>query len=231
MGNNRSEKNLVDLNLYFELQNMQEEIAILLSSKNRSMQHPDYEKTYEIRISNVYTCIYRETLRMANHHSQTFNFFPSKKFRLRIRVTKIGYISVTTDEIPKPILSLFDEKIPIDVNYVSFGSRMNAYPIKIYFNCRPVPTESPEFDGMRNDADFDDSRCPVCPSKPQKCEVIVRACSDNSEDLLNNESEKQKYFFYFNVYMSKLKGNNKNLLNGNTISSDNGHGIKENSIK
>jgi hypothetical protein len=223
MGNNRSEKYIVDLTIYFEVHNMQEEIAMLLSSKNRSHQYPDYQNSYEFRVSNVYTTIYRETLRMSNHYSSTFNFFPSKIFSLRIRINRKGYIVITIDDVPKPILALYDEKVPLEPNFVSFGSRMNAYPVRAYFGCKPSPSEPTTM----ADSDFDDNRCPC---KPQKCEVVVRACSDNSEDLLNNEAEKQKYFFYFNVYMSKLKGN-KNLLNGNDIGDTNGNTIKDNAVK
>lgn len=222
MGNNRTDKNIVDFILYVQLQNMQEEIALLLSTSNRSHQHPDYEKTYEIRISNVYTVIYKETLRMSAHHSHTFNFFPAEHFQLHIKITKKGMITVQIDGLPKPILSVVDD-VPIDVHYISYGSRMNAYPITWYMYCRDPPTtqqpstEKPE-DGeghfSQNDAsDLDENRCPVCPM-PAKCEVVVRACADTSQDLSQmSDAEKQKYFFYFNMYLSK------NGKNGKAVSS------------
>lgn len=213
MGNNRSDKNVVDFVLYVQLQNMQEEIALLLSVSNHSLQHPDYEKTYEIRISNVYTVIYKETLRMSAHHSHTFNFFPAEHFQLHIKITRKGLITVQIDGLPKPLLSVVDDQPPIDVHFVSFGSRMNAYPITWYMYCRDpptttlAPTEKPE-DGeghfSQNDAaELDENRCPVCPM-PAKCEVVVRACADTSDSGGEmTDAEKQKYFFYFNMYLSK----------------------------
>lgn len=226
MGNNRTEKNIVDFILYVQLSNKQEEIALLLSAKNRSRQHPDYEKTYEIRVSNVYTVIYKETLRMSAHHSHSFNFFPAEHFQLHIKITRKGLITVQIDGLAKPILSVVDEQPAIDVHYVSFGSRMNAYPITWYFNCREPPVtqkaqlaEPSEHEGeghfsQNDDAELDDNKCPVCP-KPAKCEVVVRACSDTSQDLLQmSDAEKQKYFFYFNVYLSK------NGKNGKAIASE-----------
>ncbi|XP_053678925.1 uncharacterized protein LOC128729283 [Anopheles nili] len=257
IGNNRSEQNVIDLTLYVEVRNMQEELAILLSASNRSRQHPDYGRTYEIRISNVYTVIYKETLRMSAHHSHNFNFFPGEQFRLRIQITRTGHITVSVPGLQKSlILTVHDERPPIEVSYISFGSRMNAYPVTFYFNCgsggslRPLPGpvissgvldsqeehgalpgaspsqgadegssrpsneddhDDPEEDGggRRSESvgsqDGEPARCPVCP-KPEKCEVIVKACSDTSKDLLmqasGTDSEKQKYFFYFNVYLS-----------------------------
>uniref|UniRef100_A0A1Q3FZR8 Putative conserved secreted protein n=1 Tax=Culex tarsalis TaxID=7177 RepID=A0A1Q3FZR8_CULTA len=225
MGNNRSEKNIVDFVMYVQLQNMQEEIALLLSVSNHSRQHPDYEKTYEIRISNVYTVIYKETLRMSAHHSHTFNFFPAEHFQVHIRITRKGLITVQIDGLPKPILSVVDDQPPIDVHFVSFGSRMNAYPITWYMHCRDPPTtplppsdkpEEGEGHFSQNDAaDLDENRCPVCPM-PAKCEVVVRACADTSTDSQGEmtDAEKQKYFFYFNMYLSK---NGKN--GGKAVSS------------
>ncbi|EAT44891.1 AAEL003782-PA [Aedes aegypti] len=226
MGNNRTDKNVVDLLLYVQLSNKQEEIALLLSASNRSRQHPDYEKTYEIRISNVYTVIYKETLRMSAHHSHSFNFFPAEHFQLHIKITRKGLITVVIDGLVKPILSVVDENPAIDVHFASFGSRMNAYPITWYFNCRSPPTTSlPETEKpgenegedhfSQNDAaELDENKCPVCP-KPAKCEVVVRACSDTSQDLLQmSDAEKQKYFFYFNVYLSKNGKNGKAIASG-----------------
>ncbi|XP_058176140.1 uncharacterized protein LOC131290966 [Anopheles ziemanni] len=301
IGNNRSEQNVVDLTLFVQVHNMQEELAILLSASNRSRQHPDYGQTYEVRVSNVYTVIYRETLRMSAHHSHNFNFFPGEQFRLCIQITRAGHITVTVPGLQKSlILVVEDERTPIEVAYISFGSRMNAYPVTIYFNCvssaegrarqrRPSPSKAitihaedeqqrhplPDVDNDRpggvgrnhdhtedsnDDADNDDdddddndnddvghgnahhttghssepvdgdsgrqrqtnsggddgtqaaqgtatATCPVCP-RPEKCEVVVKACSDTSKDLLmqptsGSDGEKQKYFFYFNVYLSR----------------------------
>lgn len=233
MGNNRTDKTIVDLILYVQLSNMQEEIALLLSAANRSRQYPDYEKTYEIRISNVYTVIYKETLRMSAHHSHSFNFFPAEHFQVHIRITRKGLITVVIDGLAKPILSVIDETPAIDVQFASFGSRMNAYPITWYFNCRSPPTTAlptteqigeNEGDGhfSQNDSgELDENKCPVCP-RPAKCEVVVRACSDNSQDLLKmSDAEKQKYFFYFNVYLSKNGKNGKaiasNFNNNNKL--------------
>uniref|UniRef100_A0A182W5R9 Farnesoic acid O-methyl transferase domain-containing protein n=1 Tax=Anopheles minimus TaxID=112268 RepID=A0A182W5R9_9DIPT len=274
IGNNRTEQNVVDFTLFVQVRNMQEELAILLSASNRSRQHPDYGRTYEVRISNVYTVIYKETLRMSAHHSHNFNFFPGEQFRLRIQITRAGHITVSIPGLQKSlILTVHDERPPIEVSYISFGSRMNAYPVTFYFNCvdaalgataqRKLPAET--VDGQEsdlpggsrgeqqssipaqtmNDAEEDmprrpsdddrdeqdeesgdvggggggenngqrqedqsgdqTTKCPVCP-KPEKCEVIVKACSDTSKDLLmqasGTDSEKQKYFFYFNVYLS-----------------------------
>ncbi|XP_058443352.1 uncharacterized protein LOC131425441 [Malaya genurostris] len=234
MGNNRTDKTVVDFILYVQLSNMQEEIALLLSNANRSMQHPDYEQTYEIRISNVYTVIYKETLRMSAHHSQSFNFFPAEHFQLHIKISRKGLITVQIDGLAKPILSVIDEHPVIDVHYISFGSRMNAYPITWYFHCREPPTtplsatsKSGEEDGdghfsQNDEMEFDENKCPVCP-KPAKCEVVVRACSDTSQDLLQmSDAEKQKYFFYFNVYLSK------NGKNGKAIASDFGNVVDNN---
>ncbi|XP_065074980.1 uncharacterized protein LOC135698773 [Ochlerotatus camptorhynchus] len=226
MGNNRTDKVVVDLMLYVQLSNMQEEIALLLSAANRSHQYPDYEKTYEIRISNVYTVIYKETLRMSAHHSHSFNFFPAEHFQVHIKITRKGMITVVIDGLAKPILSVVDENPAIDVHFASFGSRMNAYPITWSFNCRSPPTttlpttelagenEGPGHFSQLDSGELDENKCPVCP-RPAKCEVVVRACSDNSQDLLKmTDAEKQKYFFYFNVYLSK------NAKNGKAIASD-----------
>ncbi|KFB42571.1 AGAP000267-PA-like protein [Anopheles sinensis] len=300
IGNNRSEQNVVELTLFVQVHNMQEELAILLSASNRSRQHPDYGQTYELRVSNVYTVIYRETLRMSAHHSHNFNFFPGEQFRLCILITRSGHITVTIPGLQKSlILVVEDERTPIEVAYISFGSRMNAYPVTIYFNCvssaegrarqrRPSPSkaitihaedeqqrhqlqdadndrptaggrnhdhhedtnnddDNDDDDGDDNDSDDvgrgnthhtagsepvdgdsgrqrqtntggDDgaqsgaqgtaaASCPVCP-RPEKCEVVVKACSDTSKDLLmqptsGSDGEKQKYFFYFNVYLSR----------------------------
>ncbi|XP_050070852.1 uncharacterized protein LOC126558820 [Anopheles maculipalpis] len=266
IGNNRSEQNVVDLTLFIQVRNMQEELAILLSASNRSRQHPDYGRTYEVRISNVYTVIYKETLRMSAHHSHNFNFFPGEQFRLRIQITRAGHITVSIPGLQKSlILTVHDERPPIEVSYISFGSRMNAYPVTFYFNCvdaalgtpaqrklpiepidgqesdsprgeqQPAPPSQSMHDaeeasimahratdddhdeqdeesgdddsaGQRQDTSSDQAtKCPVCP-KPEKCEVVVKACSDTSKDLLMQasgaDSEKQKYFFYFNVYLS-----------------------------
>ncbi|XP_053699118.1 uncharacterized protein LOC128746093 [Sabethes cyaneus] len=234
LGNNRSEKVVVDFVLYVQLSNMQEEIALLLSASNRSMQHPDYEKTYEIRISNVYTVIYKETLRMSAHHSHSFNFFPAEHFQIHIKITRKGLITVQIDGLAKPILSVVDEHPAIDVHFISFGSRMNAYPITWYFHCRDPPTTplaltakpaDDEGDGhfSQNDAaELDENKCPVCP-KPAKCEVVVRACSDTAQDLSQmTDAEKQKYFFYFNVYLSKNGKNAKAIASDfNNIASTN----------
>uniref|UniRef100_A0A182MF84 Farnesoic acid O-methyl transferase domain-containing protein n=1 Tax=Anopheles culicifacies TaxID=139723 RepID=A0A182MF84_9DIPT len=272
IGNNRTEQNVIDLTLFVQVRNMQEELAILLSASNRSRQHPDYGRTYELRISNVYTVIYKETLRMSAHHSHNFNFFPGEQFRLRIQITRAGHITVSIPGLQKSlILTVHDERPPIEVSYISFGSRMNAYPVTFYFNCvdatlggtvqRKLPVETgdgqesdlaggsrgeqqsaapsqamndaeeellrrpteddrdepdeesgdvsggSESNGQRMDNASGDptTKCPVCP-KPEKCEVVVKACSDTSKDLLmqasGTDSEKQKYFFYFNVYLS-----------------------------
>ncbi|XP_058829201.1 uncharacterized protein LOC131688735 [Topomyia yanbarensis] len=234
MGNNRTDKTIVDFILYVQLSNMQEEIALLLSTSNRSMLHPDYEKTYEIRISNVYTVIYKETLRMSAHHSHSFNFFPAEHFQLHIKITRKGLITVQIDGLAKPILSVVDETPAIDVHYISFGSRMNAYPITWYFYCRDPPTtplpptlkpgeDEGEGHFSQDDAvELDENKCPVCP-KPAKCEVVVRACSDTSQDVLQmSDAEKQKYFFYFNVYLSK------NGKNGKAIAADLGNVVNNN---
>uniref|UniRef100_A0A182IKQ0 Farnesoic acid O-methyl transferase domain-containing protein n=1 Tax=Anopheles atroparvus TaxID=41427 RepID=A0A182IKQ0_ANOAO len=267
IGNNRSEQNVIDLTLFVQVHNMQEELAILLSASNRSRQHPDYGQTYEVRVSNVYTVIYRETLRMSAHHSHNFNFFPSEQFRLRILITRTGHITVSIPGLQKSlILAVEDERTPIEVEYISFGSRMNAYPVTFYFSClssaeararqRRPPTpvtpvsrisenarlhtppgdtgrgrhdldeddDSEDDDGHENGEDdrtparhpqtgppgptiITTTTCPVCP-RPEKCEVIVKACSDTSRDLLMQptsgaDDEKQKYFFYFNVYLSR----------------------------
>ncbi|XP_055586128.1 uncharacterized protein LOC129738848 [Uranotaenia lowii] len=218
MGNNRTDRSVVDLIMYVQLSNKQEEIAFLLSAENRSRQHPDYEKTYEIRISNVYTVIYKETLRMSAHHSHSFNFFPDEHFQVHIRITRKGLITVNIDGLAKPIISVNDEKLPPEIRYISFGSRMNAYPITWYFNCRDPPTPAPSEGGghfsQNGAAELDENKCPVCP-KPAKCEVVVRACSDTSgEGMQMSDAEKQKYFFYFNVYLSKNGKNGKAIASG-----------------
>ncbi|XP_052873807.1 uncharacterized protein LOC128279123 [Anopheles cruzii] len=277
IGNNRTEQHIVDLELLVRVHNMQEELAILLSAANRSRQHPDYGQTYEVRVSNVYTVIYKETLRMSAHHSHTFSFFPGDQFRLRIQITRSGDITVAIPVLQKQtILAVHDDRTPIEVSYISFGSRMNAYPVTIYFSCADgdgalpsgpwppsdpyapnqhsdeqqevpmfwqqgndagndgLPTSEDEEEGHRergedrstagrgttSDRGSDSSEslsCPVCP-KPEKCEVIVRACtSDTSKDLLmgtgsgattSTGGEKQKYFFYFNVYLSSKNDKN-----------------------
>ncbi|XP_058063571.1 uncharacterized protein LOC131213531 [Anopheles bellator] len=237
IGNNRTEQHIVDLELLVRVHNMQEELAILLSAANRSRQHPDYEQTYEVRVSNVYTVIYKETLRMSAHHSHTFSFFPGDQFRLRIQITRRGDITVAIPVLQKQtILAVHDDRTPIEVSYISFGSRMNAYPVTIYFNCDGLST-SVHHDTRMKEEDEDEEEghrdraagrgtatdsgeglaCPVCP-KPEKCEVIVRACtSDTSKDLLmgtgsgattSSGGEKQKYFFYFNVYLSSKNDKN-----------------------
>ncbi|XP_055624430.1 uncharacterized protein LOC129767485 [Toxorhynchites rutilus septentrionalis] len=197
IGNQRSEEMPIDFYIFIELRNLQEEIAILLSSKDRSNQYPDFARSYEIRVGNVYTVIYRETVKMRAYHSPKDKLFPGDKFKMHFKIVKNGNITITLDDNEqKPLLNVYDKRGTLDVRYISFASRMNAYPITFYFKCdMEMPsTEGPVAEALQ--------ACPVCPK--QKCEVIVKACTDNSKDFA--DPEKQKYYFYFNMYLSKNKG-------------------------
>lgn len=206
IGNQRSEDVPIDFPMFIEVHNFEEEIAMLLSQEDRSFEHPDFARTYEIRLGHIYTVIYRDTLKMKAYHSPLNKLFPGDKFKLRIRILKEGNITVTLDDNDKkPVLNVFDVKGPLDVQYISFGSRMNAYPITFHFKCdQEMPsTEGPSADALMG--------CPVCPK--QKCEVVVKACADNNKDVSASDPEKQKYYFYFNMYLSKNKGKGTDQLN------------------
>ncbi|XP_019525795.2 uncharacterized protein LOC109397911 [Aedes albopictus] len=195
IGNQRSEDVPIDFYMYIEVRNFEEEIAMLLSNNDRSFEYPDFARTYEIRLGNVYTVIYRETIKMQAYHSPKDKLFPGDKFMIRFRILKEGNITITLDDNDrKPLLNVFDVHGPLDVKYISFGSRMNAYPITFHFKCdQDIPsTEEPHADALHG--------CPVCPK--QKCEVIVKACADNNKDPGASDPEKQKYYFYFNMYLS-----------------------------
>ncbi|XP_058829212.1 uncharacterized protein LOC131688741 [Topomyia yanbarensis] len=226
IGNQRSEAVPVDFTMYVEVQNFQEEIAILLSSKDRSNEFPDFARTYEIRVGNVYTVIYRETLKMQAYHAPKTvsaencskkegekrcgcgetppsciepKLFPEDKFKIHFKIRREGNITVTIDDnVRRPLLNVDDEHRALDVRYISFASRYNAYPITFHFGCiNAVPsTEGPRAEAMTG--------CPVCPR--QKCEVIVKACTDNNKDAAGEDPEKQKYYFYFNMFLSKNRG-------------------------
>ncbi|XP_039435756.1 uncharacterized protein LOC120417686 [Culex pipiens pallens] len=208
IGNQRTEDAPVDLVMYIGVQNMEEEIAFLLSHQDRSFEYPDFARTYEVRVGNVYTVIYRETLKMKAYHSATNKLFPGDQFKIHFRILKEGNVTITLDDnTKKPLLNVFDEAGPLDVRYISFASRMNAYPIVFHFACnQEVSSTEP---GPRSEAL---SGCPVCPK--QKCEVIVRACTDNSKDGAATDPTKQRYYFNFNMYLSKNKGKavEENLL-------------------
>ncbi|XP_055551327.1 uncharacterized protein LOC129733827 [Wyeomyia smithii] len=225
IGNRRSDAVPVDFYMYIEVRNFQEEIAILLSSQDRSNEYPDFARTYEIRIGNVYTVIYRETLKMQSYHTSktgrapngpkvTENqcgcgesppdcvepkLFPGNKFKIHFRLLREGNITITIDDnVQKPLLNVFDDHGALGVRYISFASRYNAHPITFHFGCVPeLPTTAgPMAEALTG--------CPVCPK--QKCEVVVKACADNSKDASATDPEKEKYYFYFHMYLSKNKG-------------------------
>ncbi|XP_062549707.1 uncharacterized protein LOC134214317 [Armigeres subalbatus] len=204
IGNERSEDVPIDFFMFIEVRNFDEEIGMLLSNKDRSFEYPDFARTYEVRLGNVYTVIYRETIKMQAYHSPKDKLFPGDKFKIRFRILKEGNITITLDDNDrKPLLNVFDKQGPLDVRYISFSSRMNMYPITFHFKCdQPiVSTEDPSANALWG--------CPVCPK--QKCEVVVKACADNNKDLGAADPERQKYYFYFNMYLS-----NKNKGKGST---------------
>ncbi|XP_053681717.1 uncharacterized protein LOC128732484 [Sabethes cyaneus] len=224
IGNRRTEAVPVDFDMYIEINNYQEEIAMLLSSQDRSNEYPDFARTYEIRVGNVYTVIYRETLKMQAYHTSKTGrapngpkvaenqcgcgesppdcvepkLFPANKFKIHFQVLQEGNITITIDDnFRKPLLNVFDEHGALDVRYISFASRYNAHPITFHFGCiREEPsTQGPVAEALMG--------CPVCPK--QKCEVVVKACTDNSKDASAADPDKEKYYFYFNMYLSKNK--------------------------
>ncbi|XP_058443351.1 uncharacterized protein LOC131425440 isoform X2 [Malaya genurostris] len=246
IGNQRSTEVLVDFYMFIEVQNFQEEIAILFSSQDRSNEYPDFARTYEIRVTNVYTVIYRETLKMQAYHAPKTvraddcsrkeaenrcgcgesppsciepKLFPEDRFKIHFKILREGNITITIDDnVKKPLLNVYDDRGTLDVRYISFASRYNAYPITFHFGCVPA---MPSTEGPAAEALYERPlaealhECPVCPK--QKCEVIVKACTDSSKDAAEDDPEKQKYYFYFNMYLSKnrkgLDATQTNLLN------------------
>ncbi|XP_055586127.1 uncharacterized protein LOC129738846 [Uranotaenia lowii] len=196
IGNERSEEYPVDFHMFIEVRNFQEEIAMLLSSQDRTEEYPDFARTYEIRLGNVYTVIYRYHVKMRAYHSPKDKLFPGDKFKIRFRIKKEGNITITLDDNDKkPLLNVFDNNGTLDIRYISFASRMNAYPITFHFGCNleEGSTDGPLVQALHG--------CPVCPR--QRCEVVVKACTDNQKDQGATDPEKQKYYFYFNMYLSK----------------------------
>uniref|UniRef100_A0A182XBZ3 Farnesoic acid O-methyl transferase domain-containing protein n=1 Tax=Anopheles quadriannulatus TaxID=34691 RepID=A0A182XBZ3_ANOQN len=222
LGNEPSASYLVNVSFTVELGNRQEELAVLLSGQNRSYQHPDFARTYEMRMTNVYTVVYRETLKMQAYHSPLDKLFPADRFRLRFLLSRDGNLTVLVNEGRlgrRPLLAVVDERQALDVQYVSFSSRMNAYPVRFYLGCG-LPQHRAQVEVMAGGAGEPASLpltdgCPVCPVCPkQRCEVVVKACADSSKDAngapTGEDPERQKYYFYFNLYLMK----NRTKTNG-----------------
>uniref|UniRef100_A0A182N0J5 Farnesoic acid O-methyl transferase domain-containing protein n=1 Tax=Anopheles dirus TaxID=7168 RepID=A0A182N0J5_9DIPT len=212
-GNEPSGSHLLNVSFTVAVGNRQEELAILLSGQNRSYQYPDFARTYEMRMTNVYTVVYRETRKLQAYHSPTDKLFPAvaPAFRLRFLLTRDGNLTVLVNEnARRPLLEVVDDRPALDVQYVSFASRMNAYPVRFFLGCglpeyRPVEVIA-EAAGSPTNLPLADGTCPVCPK--QRCEVVVKACADSSRDANgaatgHGELEQQKYYFYFNLYLMK----------------------------
>ncbi|XP_049300575.1 uncharacterized protein LOC125774386 [Anopheles funestus] len=223
IGNEPSSNYLVNVSFTVEVRNRQEELAVLLSGQNRSYQHPDFARTYEMRLTNVYTVMYRETLKMQAYHSPTDKLFPADIFRLRFLLSRDGNLTVlVNDNAKRPLLAVVDERQALEVQYVSFSSRMNAYPVRFFLGCglpqyRAIELIA-ESVGSPTNLPLVDGSCPVCPK--QRCEVVVKACADNSKDpngaAGNGELEQQKYYFYFNLYLMKNR-TKSNVLTGSGV--------------
>ncbi|XP_053678927.1 uncharacterized protein LOC128729285 [Anopheles nili] len=222
IGNEPSERYILNVSLTVELLSRQEELAILLSVQNRSGQHPDFARTYEMRLTNVYTVVYRETLKMQAYHSPTDKLFPSDRFRLRFLLTRDGNLTVLVNDqtTRRPLLEVVDARPAIDVQFVSFASRMNAYPVRFYLGCG-----LPQYAAVEVTADgiagapaslplTENASCPVCPK--QRCEVIVKACGDSGtkDTASTGELEQQRYYFYFNLYLTRNRTRSNPLLAG-----------------
>ncbi|XP_053669403.1 uncharacterized protein LOC128719788 [Anopheles marshallii] len=216
IGNEPSGSYLLNVSVTVEVRNRQEELAVLLSGQNRSYQHPDFARTYEMRLTNVYTVVYRETLKMQAYHSPTDKLFPADRFRLRFLLSRDGNLTVlVNDNIRRPLLAVVDARPALAVQYVSFSSRMNAYPVRFLLGCglpqyRAIEVAA-ETVGAPSSLPLTDGSCPVCPK--QRCEVVVKACADSSKDANgaggNGELEQQKYYFYFNLYLLKNRTKSK----------------------
>ncbi|XP_052862576.1 uncharacterized protein LOC128269212 [Anopheles cruzii] len=230
VGNEPSERYSVNLSFTVELGNRQEELAVLLSAQDRTRAHPAYAHTYEMRLTNVYTVLYRETVKLQAYHSPRDKLFPAElRFRLRFLVSHDANVTVLVNDerAPRPLLAVSDVREPFVPRFVSFSSRMNAYPVSFYLGCGlpryTASTEPPDVDP----ADDGEPRmeallletagrqaaaaaaCPVCP--PQRCEVIVKACADPTSGngnggLTGSDPEREKYYFFFNLYLTKNRG-------------------------
>uniref|UniRef100_A0A182W5S0 Laminin G domain-containing protein n=1 Tax=Anopheles minimus TaxID=112268 RepID=A0A182W5S0_9DIPT len=221
IGNEPTPSYLLNVSFTVEVLNRQEELAILLSGRNRSYQHPDFARTYEMRMTNVYTVVYRETLKMQAYHSPADKLFPADRFRLRFLLSRDGNLTVlVNDNMRRPLLAVVDERQALDVQYVSFSSRMNAYPVRFFLGCglpqyRAIEVIA-ETAGTPTNQPLTDGSCPVCPK--QRCEVVVKACADSSKDQngsgANGDLEQQKYYFYFNLYLMKNRTRSNNVLAG-----------------
>ncbi|XP_049540466.1 uncharacterized protein LOC125954308 isoform X2 [Anopheles darlingi] len=226
IGNEPSEQYLVNLSLTVVLGNQQEELGILLSDENRSLAHPDYARTYEMRMTNVYTVLYRETLKLQAYHSPRDKLFPADTFRLRFLVSHTGNVTVLVNEqrSPRPLLAVYDNRQPLALHYISFSSRMNAYPIRFFLGCgmaQYTNTLPPSAVNGENEPRVGSLLenpagpfCPVC--LPQRCEVVVKACANPSpepKDLLtlntrgaaDSEPKREKYYFFFTMHLTKSR--------------------------
>ncbi|XP_035908718.1 uncharacterized protein LOC118510672 [Anopheles stephensi] len=221
IGNEPSTNYLLNVSFTVLVSNRQEELAILLSGQNRSYQHPDFARTYEMRLTNVYTVVYRDTLKMQAYHSPTDKLFPADRFQLRFLVSRDGNLTIlVNDNVRRPLLAVVDERQALDVQYVSFSSRMNAYPIRFFLGCglpqyRAIEVIA-ETAGSPTNLPLKDGSCPVCPK--QRCEVVVKACADTTKDSngspANGDLEQQKYYFYFNLYLMKNRTKSNVLAGG-----------------
>uniref|UniRef100_A0A182Q217 Uncharacterized protein n=1 Tax=Anopheles farauti TaxID=69004 RepID=A0A182Q217_9DIPT len=228
IGNEPSASHLLNVSFTVEIDHRQEELAILLSGQNRSYQYPDFARTYEMRMTNVYTVVYRETRKMQAYHSPTDKLFPAQDqhFRLRFLLTRDGNLTVLVNDIARrPLLAVVDDRKALDVQYVSFASRMNAYPIRFLLGCglpqyKAVEMVMAESAGSSTNLPLADGSCPVCPK--QRCEVVVKACADSSKDTngaatSNGDLEQQKYYFYFNLYLMKNRTKSNVLAGGSAL--------------
>ncbi|XP_050099569.1 uncharacterized protein LOC126579899 isoform X2 [Anopheles aquasalis] len=247
VGNVPSEQYPVNLSLAVVLGNRQEELGVLLSAENRSLAHPDYARTYEMRLTNVYTVLYRETIKLQAYHSPRDKLFPADMFRLRFLVSHDGNVTVLVNEqrAPRTLLAVYDKRPPLALRYISFSSRMNAYPVRYFLGCgmaRYAVTGAPSAAAAAAGEENEEPRvgsllssspagpsCPVC--LPQRCEVIVKACADPSPEpeptpkhhplTLNTTSgagdgeAKAREKYYFFFTMHLTKNRHKSSGGGN----------------
>uniref|UniRef100_A0A182FJU6 Uncharacterized protein n=1 Tax=Anopheles albimanus TaxID=7167 RepID=A0A182FJU6_ANOAL len=236
IGNEPSERYLVNLSVTVALGNQQEELGVLLSDEDRSLAHPDYARTYEMRMTNVYIVLYRETIKLQAYHSPRDKLFPADTFRLRFLVSHDGNVTVLVNEqrSPRPLLAVYDKRPPLALHHISFSSRMNAYPVRFFLGCGMAQYTSTSVAPSSLAASGENEprlgsllespagpSCPVC--LPQRCEVIVKACADPSpspepKDLLtlntngaaDSETKREKYYFFFTMHLTK----NRNKSSG-----------------
>ncbi|XP_058127286.1 uncharacterized protein LOC131290964 [Anopheles ziemanni] len=221
IGNRPSERHLVNVSVEIAVRSRQEELAVLLSSLDRSHQYPDFAHTYEMRLTNVYTVLYRETLKLRAYHSPQDKLFPADRFRLRFLIGHDGNLTVLANDDPaRVLLAVVDTQPPLEPHYISFASRMNAYPIRFSLGCGlpeltpEATTADPDMFSATQATELStppvgvNNACPPCPEcAKQRCQVVVRACADNARDAndRSRDEQEQRYYFYFNLLLQKNK--------------------------